>query len=83
MKFLTWGFYCDRADCKLPHVTNIDSLTAAEKTILTEFVKKQPGLSWPTAKLQRVRADQDPFSFLSKVLLLRFPFSHLLLVGFA
>jgi hypothetical protein len=50
MRFLTRGFACDRADCKLPHMTNIDLLPAAEKTKLVEFVRKQPGLSWADGK---------------------------------
>jgi hypothetical protein len=50
MKFLTRGFTCDRADCKLPHVVHIDTLTAAERTKLTEFVRKQPGLAWAEGK---------------------------------
>lgn len=50
MKFLTQGFSCDRTDCKLPHLTNIDVLPPADKTKLIEFVKKQPGLAWAEGK---------------------------------
>jgi hypothetical protein len=50
MKFLTRGYVCDRPDCKLPHVSNLDDLTAAERTKLTEFVRKQPGLTWAEGK---------------------------------
>lgn len=50
MKFLTRGHYCGRADCKLPHVTNVLTLPAAERTKLIDFVKRQPGLAWAEGK---------------------------------
>jgi hypothetical protein len=50
MKFLIRGFACDSTDCKLPHVSNVDSLPPAVKAKLIEFVRKQPGLSWVEGK---------------------------------
>ena len=50
MKFLTRGYVCDRADCKLPHISGVDTLPSAERTKFIEFVKKQPGISWAEGK---------------------------------
>lgn len=50
IKFLTRGHYCDRPDCKLHHVTNVDMLAAPDKTKLVEFVRKTVGLSWAEGK---------------------------------
>ena len=50
MKFLTRGYACESANCKLPHLATIDVLTAASKTKLIEFVKKQSGIAWAEGK---------------------------------
>jgi hypothetical protein len=50
IKFLTRGFACGQANCKLPHLTNVDVLPQADRTKLVEFVRKQPGLSWVEGK---------------------------------
>jgi hypothetical protein len=50
MPFLTRGHVCSNTDCKKPHVTNIDTLPAAEKTKMIDNVKKSPGLTWVTGK---------------------------------
>jgi hypothetical protein len=50
MKFLTQGYACESTACKLPHMASVDALTAASKTKLIEFVKKQPGISWAEGK---------------------------------
>lgn len=46
MRFLTRGHVCDRGDCKFPHLTTIAQLSDTDKTKFTDFVKKQPGLSF-------------------------------------
>jgi len=46
MNFLTRGYSCDKADCKFPHVTNVETLPELIKAKFVAFVKKQPGLAW-------------------------------------
>jgi hypothetical protein len=50
MKFMIRGFACDSTNCKLPHISSVDSLPPAPRTQLIEFVRKQPGLSWVEGK---------------------------------
>jgi hypothetical protein len=50
MSFLTRGFACAKTDCKFAHVTQLSNLGSADQTKLTEFVRKQRGLSWAPGK---------------------------------
>ncbi|CAB9523035.1 unknown protein [Seminavis robusta] len=51
MKFLTRGYFCPGGlDCKMPHIINVDQLTADNRTKLVAFVKNQPGLGWVAGK---------------------------------
>ena len=50
MKFLTQGHVCETPNCKLPHLSNLDLLSASERTKLNEFVTKQPGVAWASGQ---------------------------------
>ena len=46
LNFMTRGYSCGHPDCKLAHIVHLAHLGSAEQTKLTEFVRKQRGLSW-------------------------------------
>ena len=50
MKFLTVGHACTNPDCKLPHVSDLDSLPLEDRKKLLEFVERQRGLTWVAGK---------------------------------
>ena len=50
MKYLTKGFTCKSTSCKRPHVSNLNTLTEADRQKLIDFVRDTNGLSWVTGK---------------------------------
>ena len=46
LNFMTRGYSCGHSDCKLAHIVHLGNLGPAEQTKLSEFVRKQKGMSW-------------------------------------
>ena len=50
LRFLTQGYYCGKENCKLPHITNMNTLDGPNKEKFISFVKTQAGFGWAEGK---------------------------------